>query len=325
MDAISVRDLRKSYGDTEAVRGLSFDVPEGSFFAFLGPNGAGKSTTISIICSLMEPDSGTVRVFGRDVSDPEVRRDIGVVFQDPMMDGRLTVRENLAIRGGLYGIGRGEIREAVEGAIRDAGCGEFADRAYSKLSGGQRRRADIARALVHRPRLLLLDEPTAGLDPQTRRMIWDTVERLNREGGMTVLLTTHYMEEAAGADDIVIVNHGEIAAHGTPARLRDEHCSDAMTVVPSDMGRALSIVAGTGLPYETDGRSITVRLRRTVDAVPVIEALDGLLESLEVRSGTLDDAFIRITGEAERWGRSPRWRGGTSSATSGTGRRSSSR
>lgn len=297
MNAISVRDLRKSYGDVEAVKGISFDVPEGSFFAFLGPNGAGKSTTISIICSLLMRDSGTVEIFGRDVSDPSVKREIGVVFQDPMMDSRLTVSENLTLRGGMYGISGDALKAAVDRAIGISDCTEFADQRYGTLSGGQRRRADIARALVHGPRLLLLDEPTSGLDPQTRRRIWDTVDSLNMEEGMTVLLTTHYMEEAAGADDIVIINHGEIAAHGTPSMLRETYCSDRMSVVPKDMGNVTGALDRDGVAYRVCADTVEIPLARTTDAIPIVAALDGLVDSLEIRTGTLDDAFIRITGE----------------------------
>ena len=297
MTAISVRGLRKSYGDFEAVKGISFEVPEGSFFAFLGPNGAGKSTTISIVCSLLGYDSGEVEVFGKPVTDPSVKRDIGVVFQDPMMDGRLTVRENLTVRGGMYGLSGDVLEGSVARALEVSDSVEFADRPYGKLSGGQRRRADIARALVHSPRLLLLDEPTSGLDPQTRRRIWDTVNRLNREEGLTILLTTHYMEEAAGADDIVIVNHGEIAAHGTPAMLREKYCSDRMTVVPKDMDAVASVLSDTGIGFSVRADTVEIPLASTVDAAPVVAMLDGMIDSLEVRNGTLDDAFIRITGE----------------------------
>ena len=297
MNAISVRNLRKSYGDVEAVKGISFEVPEGSFFAFLGPNGAGKSTTISIICSLLAYDSGTVEVFGRDVSDPSVKGDIGVVFQDPMMDARLTVRENLTVRGGLYGLSEESLRGSVDRALEVSDSAEFADRRYGTLSGGQRRRADIARALVHRPRLLLLDEPTAGLDPQTRKRMWDTIIGLNRDEGLTVLLTTHYMEEAAGADDIVIVNRGEIAAHGTPAMLRERYCSDTVSVVPKDMSAVRGLLDSKGIAYEMHADTVEIALASTVDAVPIIRMLEGMLDSLEVRTGTLDDAFIRITGE----------------------------
>ena len=297
MTAISVRGLRKSYGDFEAVKGISFEVPEGSFFAFLGPNGAGKSTTISIVCSLLGYDSGEVEVFGKPVTDPSVKRDIGVVFQDPMMDGRLTVRENLTVRGGMYGLSGDVLEGSVARALEVSDSVEFADRPYGKLSGGQRRRADIARALVHSPRLLLLDEPTSGLDPQTRRRIWDTVNRLNREEGLTILLTTHYMEEAAGADDIVIVNHGEIAAHGTPAMLREKYCSDRMTVVPKDMDGVASVLSDAGIGFSVRADTVEIPLASTVDAAPVVAMLDGMIDSLEVRNGTLDDAFIRITGE----------------------------
>lgn len=295
--ALSVRGLRKSYGDFEAVRGISFDVPEGSFFAFLGPNGAGKSTTISIICSLLGRDSGEVTIFGRDVSDPSVRRDLGVVFQDSMLDRMMTVRENVRIRGAMYGIPDGEMDGAVERALRIADAEEFADRRYGQLSGGQRRRADIARAVVHGPRILLLDEPTAGLDPQTRKHIWNTVTSLNRESGTTVLLTTHYMEEAADADDIVIVNRGEVVAHGTPQQLRDTYCSDRMTFVPRDPEAARAVLDGNGIGYSVRKGIFEVPLQSTLDAPPVISMLDGLMESFEVRTGTLDDAFINITGE----------------------------
>ena len=297
MTAISVRGLRKSYGDFEAVKGISFEVPEESFFAFLGPNGAGKSTTISIVCSLLGYDSGEVEVFGRPVTDPSVKGDIGVVFQDPMMDGRLTVRENLTVRGGMYGLSGNVLKESIDRALEVSDSVEFADRPYGKLSGGQRRRADIARALVHSPRLLLLDEPTSGLDPQTRRHIWDTVNRLNREEGLTILLTTHYMEEAAGADDIVIINHGEIAAHGTPAMLRERYCSDRMTVVPKDMDAVASVLSDAGIGFSVRADTVEIPLASTVDAAPVVAMLDGMIDSLEVRNGTLDDAFIRITGE----------------------------
>ncbi len=294
MVAVSVSDLVKSYGDRRAVDGISFDVPEGSFFAFLGPNGAGKSTTISAICSLSGFDSGRIQVFGRDVSDPSVRSDIGVVFQDPMLDSLLSVRENLSIRASLYGIK--DVEHAVERAMADADCLDFADCRYGTLSGGQRRRADIARSLLHRPRLLILDEPTSGLDPHTRMVIWNTIHRLNREQGMTVLLTTHYMEEAAGADEVVVIDHGRIVAHGTPEQLKESHTHDRMTVVPSDESEVASILDRNGIKYALDRGVFTIPLVSTVDAVPIVESLKGSMQSFEVRTGTLDEAFVSITG-----------------------------
>ncbi|MBO4348483.1 MAG: ABC transporter ATP-binding protein [Candidatus Methanomethylophilaceae archaeon] len=299
MNAISVKDLRKSYGDSLAVDGVSFDVPEGSFFALLGPNGAGKSTTISVICSIAGCDSGSVSVFGKEVSDLSVRADIGVVVQDPMMDRLLTVRENLEVRGGMYGLSKEGLRSAVEKAMSVTGCDEFSDRPYGKLSGGQRRRADIARALVHSPRLIILDEPTSGLDPQSRRMIWDTVMGLNRTEGLTVLLTTHYLEEAAGADDVVIIDHGRIAAHGTPSEIRERHSQDRLVIVPSDKGALLSVLDGLGVSYSSVQSTVEVLLSRTVDAIPILKAAESHISSFEVRMGTLDDAFLRITGGEE--------------------------
>lgn len=297
MQAVSIHGLEKSYGDVKAVKGISFDVPEGSFFAFLGPNGAGKSTTISAICSLSSIDSGTIEVFGRNVSDPSVRNDMGVVFQDPMLDKKLTVRENLEIRGSMYGLE--DIRSAVERDMEDADCVEFADRRYGTLSGGQRRRADIARALIHGPRILILDEPTSGLDPHTRKVIWESIFRLNRERNLTVLLTTHYMEEAANADDIVIIDHGEIVAHGTPEELKERYSSDRMTVVPDDPEKVLSILDGMGLDPTEERGVVTIPLASTRDAIPIIDLLKEHIVSFEVRTGTLDDAFVSITGDDE--------------------------
>ncbi len=297
MQAVSVRDLAKSYDGVQAVKGISFDVPEGSFFAFLGPNGAGKSTTISAICSLLRIDSGSIEVFGKDVSDPEVRSEIGVVFQDPMLDELLTVRENLTVRGSMYRLE--DLDGAVERSIADADCGEFADRRYGTLSGGQRRRADIARALVHDPRILILDEPTSGLDPHTRKVIWDSISRLNKERCITVFLTTHYMEEASDADDVVVIDHGNIVAHGAPREIKERFSSDRMVFVPRDPETSKGILEGMGISYSEEKGTITIPLLSTSDAVPIISALGDQITSLEVRTGTLDDAFVSITGGGE--------------------------
>jgi len=297
MDAIEVKGLVKTYGDMRAVDGIGFSVPEGSFFAFLGPNGAGKSTTISIICSLLEQDSGDVRIFGRDVSDPTIRNDIGVVFQDPMLDPKLTVRENLEIRASMYGLK--DVRSAVERAMADADCTEFSKQRYGTLSGGQRRRADIARALVHSPRVLILDEPTSGLDPHTRKVIWESVFRLNRQNNMTVLLTTHYMEEAANADDVVVIDHGRIVAHGTPEELRERYSRDRMTVVPKDVFSMKDTLDSLSVRYSLERDVFTIELGATVDAVPIIDSVRDMMVSFEVRMGSMDDAFVSITGGEE--------------------------
>lgn len=294
---ISVSGLRKAYGDIAAVKDVSFTVSAGAFFAFLGPNGAGKSTTISILCTLVRADGGIVRIDGKDPQDPAVRREIGIVFQDQFLDALLTVRENLALRGAMYGIQGAELTQAVDDALAMTEATELADRRYGQLSGGQRRRAEIARALVHCPRILFLDEPTAGLDPQTRKHIWQTVGRLNRERGLTVFLTTHYIEEAAEADDVVVIDHGEVIAHGTPTGLRERYCRDRFVAICREPDTVITRFQAAGISCMRRGDRFTVELRRTADAVALVKLLDELIISFEVRSGTLEDAFLHITGE----------------------------
>ena len=215
---IEVNGLKKSYGNLEAVRGIDFYVEAGKLFAFLGPNGAGKSTTIDVLCTLLKPTAGTVTVDGHPLEqeDEAIRNSIGVVFQGSVLDPLLTVRENLMVRASFYKMDKQERKAAVREAAITADVMEFIDRPYGKLSGGQRRRADIARALVHTPKILFLDEPTTGLDPKTKESVWQTVFQLQKRTGMTIFLTTHYMEEAAEADYIILINHGLIAAKGTP-------------------------------------------------------------------------------------------------------------
>ncbi len=294
--AICVDSLCKSYGDFPAVKGISFDVEEGSFFAFLGPNGAGKSTTISMLCSLLPKNSGTITIFGKDPE--EARAEIGMVFQDNKLDDRLTVRENLEVRGSLYGFGKEELASRVEIALEKSGSQEFADRQYSKLSGGQKRRAEIARAIIHDPKILLLDEPTAGLDPQTRKLIWNNIYDLKR-GGMTVFLTTHYMEEAADADDIVIISNGEIVAHGTPAVLKEKYSSDYIEILPKDAEYLKAELDREGLEYTVRSDVLRIPIDDTKKAIPIVNRFEDQIESFEVRTGTLDDAFINITGGIE--------------------------
>lgn len=302
MQALELDCVKKSFGDLRAVDGITFSVTEGSFTAFLGPNGAGKSTSISMICSLLEPDSGSIRVMGKDSKDHDCRRSVGVVFQDSMLDSGLTVRENLRVRGSMYGLE--SIDAAVERALDVSECSDIADRRYGQLSGGQRRRADIARAMVHCPDLLILDEPTTGLDPQTRRAVWSSIHRLNAVHGTTILLTTHYMEEAADADDIIIINHGKIAAHGTPEEIKEQYSRDRMTVVPKDLDTVSGMLRGSMIPFSEDRGVLTIPLESTSDAIPIIDLLRDWIASFEVRTGTLDEAFISLIGGGERWDQS---------------------
>ncbi|MDR2168195.1 MAG: ATP-binding cassette domain-containing protein [Clostridiales bacterium] len=276
---IQVENLRKNYADVKAVNGISFSVKEGSLFSFLGTNGAGKSTTIGILTTLLAQTSGSAKVGGLDVArqGEKVRELIGVVFQTAVLDELLTVRENLDIRAGLYGFSARKRKEAVENAIKLAGISEFANRRYGKLSGGMRRRTDIARALVHTPKLLFLDEPTTGLDPKTRQDMWQMLRDLQRDTGMTVFLTTHYMEEAAESDDIVVIHRGEIRAQGTPLCLKQRYCHDLLKITT------------------TDGEYIEKKMPSTVDALVAAEAYKGRIENIEIINGTLDDVFLNLT------------------------------
>ncbi|NPV91049.1 MAG: ABC transporter ATP-binding protein [Firmicutes bacterium] len=299
---IEVSGLTKSYGEVKAVRGIDFYVEQGKLFAFLGPNGAGKSTTIDILCTLLKADGGSVAIDGRVLGedDSKIRDLIGVVFQDSLLDALLTVRENLFIRGSFYGIPQKLLKGKVEKAASAAGVTDFINRRYGTLSGGQRRRADIARALVHAPKILFLDEPTTGLDPQTRRNIWQTIRMLQAENDTTVFMTTHYMEEAAQADYVVIIDDGQIAAKGTPDELRHRYSSDTLKMTASDTDALRKVLDELGEEYSLSDRNFTVKLKSTVDSVEILNKCREYLTHIEVLSGTMDDAFIAITGKEIR-------------------------
>jgi len=227
----------------------------------------------------LQKTSGSVTVGGYDIDrDAEKVRDlIGVVFQDSVLDPILTVRENLAVRGSLYALHGAKLKSAVENVVKITNMAEFADRLFGKLSGGQKRRADIARALIHMPKLLFLDEPTTGLDPKTRRDIWSMIRDMQKSSGMTVFLTTHYMEEAADSDDVVVIHKGIIKAEGTPLELKTRYCSDTLK---------LTLTTGEYIEHE---------LVKTIDALPIIEQYRGNIENVEIINGTLDDVFLNLT------------------------------
>ncbi len=299
---IEVTNLKKSYGNFAAVKGISFYVEQGKLFSFLGPNGAGKSTTIDILCTLMNPSGGDVTISGLDLrhNSQAIRQMIGVVFQDSVLDELLTVRENLTGRAGLYTSDKSEIRKAVYEAASAAELGEFIDRPYGKLSGGQRRRADIARALINTPKILFLDEPTTGLDPQTRKSIWNTIRQLQMKTGMTIFLTTHYMEEAAESDYVVVVDHGEIAAKGTPTELKNRYASDMLRMAVSDETSLRQVMQELAADFTSVAGEFVVRLTDTMCAIPILERCQRYISSFQVLQGTMDDAFIGITGKELR-------------------------
>lgn len=300
--SIEVQGLIKRYGAVEAVRGIDFYVEKGKLFAFLGPNGAGKSTTINVLCTLLAPDQGGVLIGGHRLggANQAIRSKIGVVFQEGVLDPLLTVRENLYSRAKLYGYEKGARRKAVEDAARAADVVAFIDRPYGKLSGGQRRRADIARALVHTPEILFLDEPTTGLDPQTRRNVWDMVATIQREKGMTVFFSTHYMEEAARSDYIIIIDHGKIAARGTPQALKEAHTADVVRMQPRDREALAAVLHGKGYAVTEREGCLTVTVKGMEEALSLLNGAAPLMEDFEVVHGTLDDVFISITGAEVR-------------------------
>ena len=299
---IEVDKLSKSYGSIQAVQDISFYVEKGDLFAFLGPNGAGKSTTIDIITTVLMPDKGTVIVDGLVLGkeDDKIRSSIGVVYQDNLLDRLLTVEENLFFRAGFYGFNKDRIRESVKNAILTTGIQDYAKQRYGKISGGQRRRADITRALINTPQILFLDEPTTGLDPQTRKNLWEVIRKLQRDREMTIFLTTHYMEEAAEADYVVVIDEGKIAARGTPFELKEKYTSDLLKLSFKDEIKGLSDLADWGITYTKAGDQIIIRLPHTTDALPILDRCRENLNGFEVLNGTMDDAFIGITGKEIR-------------------------
>lgn len=300
---IEVKDLKKSYGDVKAVKSISFYVESGKLFAFLGPNGTGKSTTIDVITTFLKPDSGEVTVCGNRLGhdDDKIRHQIGAVFQDGVLDPMLTVKENIMIRGGFYGLRGDKLRKNAEKAMAVSRVTEFQNRRYGKLSGGQRRRADIARALVNTPKILFLDEPTTGLDPQTRKSMWETIRKLQKESGMTVFLTTHYMEEAAEADYVVVIDGGEISAKGTPAELKEKYASDILKLIPKKNNTHLKkYLTSNKYNFSEIGEDIRITIKNTMDSLDILDACREDIDGFEVLNGTMDDAFIAITGKEIR-------------------------
>ncbi len=293
---IEVQGLKKSYGDVCAVQGINFSVPKGSLFAFLGENGAGKSTTIDILCTILKQDGGTVviddGVLGRD--DNKIRNVTGIVFQDSVLDRLLTVEENLLMRGGLYGLKGKHLHNAVSYALDVTDCTDFRKRKYGKLSGGQKRRGDIARALINTPKLLFLDEPTTGLDPKTRKLIWSTIENLRKNTGMTVFLTTHYMEEASLADFITIIGKGKILANGSPIQLKQEFAKDLLKIKPIDTQKMHKILNEQKIMYICEGEVFIIPLSNTKKGIEIAQNFQENIENIEIINGSMDDVFLNV-------------------------------
>lgn len=297
---IEIKNLDKSFQDVHAVDDLSLVVKEGELFAFLGVNGAGKSTTISIMCGTLSKDGGEVIIDGMNVDNDmkSITKEIGVVYQTSALDAKLSVKDNLTSRASLYGITGKAAKERIAALSEMLDFKELLPRTFEKLSGGQKRRVDVARALIHNPKILILDEPTTGLDPEARKLLWNVVTNLRKSRNMTVFLTTHYMEEAADADYVVILDKGKIAAEGTPLSLKNEYTGDFVTIYNAEEEN----VKALGLPYEKIRDAFRVSVKDTAEARDLIIKNPALFTDFEITKGKMDDVFLSVTGKMPEGG-----------------------
>ena len=300
MNVLKIDGLTKRFGDLTAVDGISFTVGKGELVGFLGVNGAGKSTTINILSTLLKPDGGSAVICGAELGrqDDLIRRRTGMVYQQNCLDDELTVRENLVCRGTVNGTPPSQMKARLAQVSQVLSLSDLLPRRYGKLSGGQKRRCEIAAALLHAPELLFLDEPTTGLDPATRRDVWAAVEQLRRDTGMTVLLTTHYMEEAAGANRIVIIDKGRIRAEGTPFELKEHYAVDTVRLYCEDAQTVAGKTRAMGLePALIDG-GVSLSVAKTLDALAIVNAVRDDITGFEVIQGRMDDVFLRVCGRS---------------------------
>lgn len=298
---IKVEGLKKYFKDVKAVDDISFLVERGELFGFLGVNGAGKSTTINMLCTLFPKTAGSAEICGLKVGkeDEEIRRRIGVVYQNNCLDERLTVKENLFVRGSLYERNRQKLKEAIFRICEILELEDVYHRRFAKLSGGQKRRCEIARALLNTPEIMFLDEPTTGLDPATRKKVWECLERLRKEDKMTVFLTTHYMEEAAKASHIAVIDAGQIKEYGTPFALKEQYAKDKLKLMPKPECKAAlqKQLADRGLPFKQKEEYLVVSLPDSLGALPVLDRVREQLEGFEMVQGSMDDVFLNVTGK----------------------------
>lgn len=296
---IKVEHLKKYYKDVKAVDDISFKVEKGELFGFLGVNGASKSTTINILCTIFEPTEGLVEVNGLKLGkdNEEIKRHIGVVYQTNCLDKRLTVRENLMLRGTLYETEKEKLTKNLDNVCEILELTDVIKRPFGKLSGGQKRRCEIARALMHTPDILFLDEPTTGLDPATRKSVWSTITKLQRELDMTVFLTTHYMEEAARANHIAIIDSGHIVQYGTPFSLKEAFAKDKLRIFPKEnmLAPIQDILDRQGALYKIKEEKITVAIDSTILSLPLLESCKDMIKGFEVIQGTMDDVFLNAS------------------------------
>lgn len=294
-EMIQISHLSKTFKEVKAVSDLSFSVRKGELFAFLGENGAGKSTTIAILCGQLSKDSGQIEINGTDLDKnlDQIKRDLGVVFQNSVLDKVLSVKDNLKSRAALYGIYGAAFEKRLNELATALDFMDLLKRPVGKLSGGQRRKIDIARALLHEPKILILDEPTTGLDPQTRQTLWEFITNLRKNHQLTVLLTTHYMEEAAEADDVVILEHGQIVAKGTPLQLKNQYTGDSITLYHISEEQVQEL----GIPYQSIRDGYRLIVKDTQQATDLILQYPDLFIDYEIIKGKMDDVFLAVTGK----------------------------
>lgn len=297
-DIVTVEGLAKCYGSVQALGGISFTVRRGSLFSLLGVNGAGKSTAINILCSILQKDAGAVSVCGFDLDTraDEIKKRVGVVFQATVLDDLLSVKDNLLTRAAFYGLRGAALRDRLRALTEMLELGDILNRPFGKLSGGQRRRADIARGLLNNPELLILDEPTTGLDPHTRRNVWELVRTLQKEQGLTVLLTTHYMEEAEGSDRVVILDAGKVVADATPVQLKNDY-SRSYLYLYGERAQLCAALAALGIPFEETAGGVRLAMEDASAARAFLQEHAALCGDFEFRKGDMDDVFLAVTGK----------------------------
>jgi len=302
INSIEVKNFTKKFGDFTAVDNISFEVEQGTIFAFLGPNGAGKSTTINTLCTIQEKTHGELRINGNDVSHQKdkVRNDIGIVFQEHTLDGKLTVEENLRLHCDFYHVPKAEVNERINFVLELVDITNRKKAPVDSLSGGMKRRAEIARGLVHFPKVLFLDEPTTGLDPQTRASVWDYIHKLQKQKNITIFLTTHYMEEAEICNKVAIIDNGKIVAHDTPYNLKKQFTSTTMKIKTAHPEALCQYLTERAIKYKMTSELLVIYANRVEDILDITTHFKDTIEDIEINKGTLNDVFIAITGKEIR-------------------------
>jgi len=302
INSIEVKNFTKQFGDLLAVNDISFNVEQGTIFALLGPNGAGKSTTINTLCTIQEKTSGELKINGNDLAyqKDKVRNDIGIVFQESTLDAKLTVEENLKLHCDFYNVPKSEVKERIDFMLELVDIENWKKAPIGSLSGGMKRRVEIARGLVHFPKVLFLDEPTTGLDPQTRANVWDYIRKLQKQKNITIFLTTHYMEEAEICDKVAIIDHGKIVSHDTPYNLKKRFTSTTMKIKMANMNNLISYLEKYSYKYKLDNELVIVFATEIKDVMEITSIFRDSIEDIEINKGTLNDVFLAITGKEIR-------------------------